>query len=300
MGSADDTQQTQNSQQTGNFSRSGTQTQTPWDLAVPTLSGLLGQVGGQMGAATATPQEDTAIGGLERNAGYGSSFLPYITNTANELFTGGPDRRGNVVSNYKTFQRQVDPTISGKYLNPETNPFFNETRDKLSRDAMNRVNALYAGSGRDFAGAGSGAYTAGRGVAEATAPLFSSIYESERGRQEQAMRDLLGAGTGEIGQLSALDQQNLANKQAGVGVAGQAQDFANQPWQNMLAAEAYKRNIPLGALASLIGLTTPIASLGKNTSSTESGTTTGTGSQFSETDPSIFKSIADLGSIFRK
>src|SRR5262249_18493060 len=91
------------------------------------------------------------------------------------------------------------------------------------------------------------------------------------------------------GFLSSLNQQDLANRQAGLGVASTGQSFANMPYEQQLAAAARSRGIPLQTLQTVVQLGVPIAELCTSfantgaTSGSTSGTTSGT--QIGNTTP---------------
>lgn len=291
MGSVDHSSQSQNQTQSG----TGSFTKAPWDPAQPTLSGLLSQIQSNFGSTTPTPTETSAIGGLESSANAGSSYLPFMNNVTNNAFTGGPDRRGNFINNYDVFNAELTPTIAGHYLDPNTNPFFSDTTNNIARDTEQRLRAMYAGSGRSAPGAGNYGYNAGKGIAEATAPIYAQQYQTERGRQEQAFRDLYGAGNTTDTNVANQDQQLLQNQENAFGLASQTANFAQDPYNKMLAAEAYQRNIPLSTLASLVGLTTPIAGLGG--SGTTVSNTTGSGT--TSTNPSLLQDLTTIGNLFK-
>ena len=92
------------------------------------------------------------------------------------------------------------------------------------------------------------------------------------------MGSLYGAGNTTAGLLSSLNQQALANRQAGLGVASTGQSFANMPYEQQLAAAARSRGMPLQTLQTLAQLGVPIAGLGSSFANTgaASGTTSGT------------------------
>ncbi len=130
-----------------------------------------------------------------------------------------PDRSGMVNSAYSQFQNQMAPTASGQYLNPNSNPFFAQTASGITDETVNRLAGLYAGSGRDPAGAGNFAGNAGRGVADALAPMYMNAYNTERQNQLGAIGSLFGAGGQTAGLLSSLDQIPLQQLAAKMGLA---------------------------------------------------------------------------------
>ena len=245
---------------------------TPWGPSSGLLSGILGRLGGVNPDLTGT--ESGALSGLLGNAGFLGQFAPQVSAYANQLLGGGTDRTGLVNDAYARYQAQLAPTAAGDYLDPNKNPFFSQVTQNIGNDVMNRVNAMYAGSGRDPAGAGSYGQTIGRGIAEGTAPVFANAYNTERGRQLDAVGGLYGAGGQSAGLLSNLDQLALANKGQGIGAARDAQAFGNDPQMQALAVEAQRRGIPLQTLAQISGIGLPIGSAfgTSNTTGTETAT----------------------------
>jgi hypothetical protein len=138
------------------------------------------------------------------------------------------------------------------------------------------VNGMFAGAGRDLSGLNQQALA--RGLSQGEGQLIANQYNQNAANQLGAMGSLYGAGNTTAGLLSNLNQQDLANRQAGLGVAGTGQSFANMPYEQQLAAAARSRGIPLQTLQTLVQLGVPIAGLGSSFSNTGAtlGTTSGT------------------------
>jgi hypothetical protein len=271
------TTQTQNTNQTQsqfqNAASNLSQQRSPWDASTPFLQQLLSRLSGT--SSSLTPTESSAISGLGSSGGYISQFLPQTTGLASSLLSGNatPDRTGILGGAYDTLKSQLTPTASGQFLDPNTNPFFRQTTNTITDDVQKRLESLYAGSGRDPAGAGSMPYWMGRGVAEGVAPTFANVYEQERGNQLGAANQLFGGGASTAAGLSGLDQTKLGNMLQGLNVAGTGQQIASDPFNTMLAAEAQRRGIPLQTMQMLAQMGVPIAGLGGTTS--QAGTQTG-------------------------
>jgi hypothetical protein len=260
----------------------------PWAPSVPGLEEIIASTRGLPQGLSGV--ETGALDALTQRAQAGNIWAPQIQNVATNLLSGGPDYTGRVFNamdqyrgQYGDYRNQLMPTISGEMLDPNKNPFFAKTTQGLGDDAFNRINALYAGSGRDSSGAGSFAQNAAEGVSQATAPIYAQIYGNERDRQLAAMGSLWNAGgqlnTAEgaaTGLLSNLSQTSLANQQAGIGAATAAQQAIDAPQQALLNIEAMRRSIPQQELAFKAGLLTPIAQLGGTGSSTTDSTSTQT------------------------
>jgi hypothetical protein len=239
----------------------------------------LGGIEGLTGNTGLTGNESGALAGLEGVANRGNPFLGGIRDYANLALSGGPDRSGMINDAYKRYQDQLGSTANGDYMDPNKNPWFSQVTQSIGNDVQNRLSGLYAGSGRDPAGAGNFGYNLGKGVGEATAPIFSDAYNRERQNQLNAQGSLYGAGNTTGGLLSGLDTQRLANMQAGVGAAGSAMNAETAPFNQMLAAEAQRRGIPVSMLQQLAGIAGPIAQLGGTSKGTSTGTSTASGAQ---------------------
>lgn len=231
------------------------QSLTPWAGSSGLLSGLLNKLG-------ATPTdlsgaETTALDALAGKAAGGNQYAPAIGGVATELLGGGIDRTPIASGAYDEYRKLLAPTIGGDYLDPSKNPFFSTVTNTIGNDVTNRLNAMYAGAGRDPAGAGSTPYLLSKGITEATAPIFSDIYNTERGRQLDAITGQYGAGNTTTGLLSSLDQTRLGNKQAGIGAAEAA--LGSEMWgpMQMLAIESQRTGIPMQRLAQQYGLVLP-------------------------------------------
>jgi hypothetical protein len=244
------------------------------------LGGLLGNLGSQIGNTPTglTSQEQSALGSISSLGAAGNPFASSIGGVANTLLSGGgPDRTGIVNDAYSQYQSLINPTATGQYTDPNTNPFFAQTTGAIGDDVTNRLKSLFAGSGRDPSGAGEFSGQLGRGIASATAPIYAQQYQNERTNQLNAINNLFGAGTSTAGTLSGLDQTRLGNMQAGIGAADAANQANLYGPQLQLAAEAQRRGIPMNSIAQQLGLLGPLAAqFGTQNQS-------GTGSQTSET-----------------
>lgn len=241
----------------------------PWAPSQPALTGLLGQIGTQIGQTGLTPTQTGALDTMQSYAQQGNQFAPQINSLAGDLLGGGTDRTGLVNDAYSQYKTALEPTARGDFVNPESNPQLQGYLSTIQNDIANRVNGQFASAGRDFSGAHMGAL--GRGISAGTAPVLYDAYNQARNQQLAAQDKLYGAGGQTAGLLSGLDQATLANRQAGVG-ASDAANSANL-WgpQQLLAIEAQRRGIPLDQLSQLTKLTVPIGALGGSMA----GTTTG-------------------------
>lgn len=248
----------------GQSSQKTTQSSTtaPWLAAQPALQGILGQLSDNLGNTGLTGAESGAIDTLQRNAGQASQFAPQIQSFARDLLGGGGamDQAGNVNANLQRFTDQTNPIASNMNFNPYETPGFRDAIDTITSDITNQTNGAFAAGGRDFSGAHSKALA--RGIMQGVAPTIASQFNTNRAAQQGAAGNLFNAGNTSAGILSGLNQTRLGNQAQGVTAAGQATDAANAGANQILAAEAARRGIPVQALGLLTQIGVPIAGLG--------------------------------------
>jgi hypothetical protein len=228
--------------QSGATSASGTT--NPWAPAQPFLSGILAQLQGQLANASLTPQENAAIGGLAGSSNYIGQFLPQATDLANTLFAGGnAQAQAPIVSGaYQQYRSELNPYLQTSFLDPRNTPGFADALAATNADITNQVNGMFAGAGRDLSGLNQQALA--RGLSQGEGQLIANQYNQNVANQLGAMGSLYGAGNTTAGLLSSLNQQDLANRQAGLGVASTGQSFANMPtssnWPRRRALAAFR------------------------------------------------------------
>jgi hypothetical protein len=242
----------------------------PWAEAKPVLTGILEQIGNQLGHVGLTDTENAAFNTLQQSAQAGNPYASQFGKVANNLLSGGTDRTGMVNDAFSQYQRSLAGTANGDYLDPNKNPFYANASSTIGDDVMNRIRSAFAGAGRSFSGAETD--TISRAIAKETGGLFADQYNKERQNQINAQNSLYGAGGQTAGLLSGLDQQHFGNQQAGIGVANAALQAQNYGPNAQLLIEAQKRGITPSLLAQLAAIATPIAALG-NQSSGQSTTT---------------------------
>src|SRR5262245_15424095 len=215
--------------QSGATSASGTT--NPWAPAQPFLSGILAQLQGQLANASLTPQENAALSGLAGSSGYIGQFLPQATDLADTLLAGGnAQAQAPMVSGaYQQYRSQLNPYLQASFLDPRETPGFADALAAANADITNQVNGMFAGAGRDLSGLNTQALA--RGLSQGEGQLIANGYNANVANQLGAMGSLYGAGNTTAGLLSSLNQQALANRQAGLGVASTGQSFANMPYE---------------------------------------------------------------------
>lgn len=268
-------------------------TTNPWEAAQPALKGILSQLQGNLGNTGVTGAENAALTtGVNNATSFSDRFAPVMTNNAAELLSGGGalNQAGAVNQNYKDYYNATNPLASNTNYNPYETPGLKEALTTLTGDITQGVNGQFAAAGRDFSGANSQAL--GRGLTQGLAPVLLGQYNQNVQNQQGAAGNLYNAGNTNAGILSGLQQQALANKQAGVGAASSALDAQNAGVNATMAAEAQRRGIPVQALGLLAQIGIPIAGLGGQSSGTSNTTNQMSGAQ-------QFGTIAGgLGSLF--
>lgn len=76
-------------------------------------------------------------------------------------------------------------TLSGYYLNPDTNPYIKDIADRMGGVAGSVSNASFSGSGRT--GSGLAGYYSGKGAADAAGEVYYQNYGDERSRMGSAV-----------------------------------------------------------------------------------------------------------------
>lgn len=138
-------------------------------------------------------------------------------------------------------QQQLTDTMSGKYLNPETNPFLMAGADQIRANVLPQIESRFAGSGRLNSGLASRAAT--EGVSSALADAAMKNYAMERDNQIKGMLfapSLANADYGDISKLADVGAQR----------EGYAQALSNED----IARYNYEANLPNNWLAQFMNL----------------------------------------------
>jgi hypothetical protein len=247
----------------------------PWQPAQGALTGILSQL--NPGNAQLNPNEQAGIQGLQNTAGYLSQYLPQLGANTSSLLAGGNAQAQAPMINqaYQQYQSQLNPYLQSSFLDPRNTPGFADALAATNADITQQINGQFAGAGRS--GSGYNAQTLARGLSQGEGQLLANQYNQNVANQLGAAGSLYGAGNTTGGLLTGLQQQALANQQAGIGSAQAGQQFATSPWQQLLTAGQLQQQIPLQYLQGLAGTATPIAGLGGQTQ--QQGVSTQTGTQ---------------------
>ena len=145
----------------GKTVESGSYTRDPWAPAIPYLSDYLGKT--QALYQNAPMFSDMELAGYEKLKG--------VVNSGTNAIDAA------VAENNKT--------LSGAYLNPDSNPYIKDIANRMAGQAGAVANASFSGSGRT--GSGLAGYYAGKGAADAAGEVYNQNYQAERGRMSGAV-----------------------------------------------------------------------------------------------------------------
>jgi hypothetical protein len=228
---------------------------TPWAPAAGTIASLLGQAGNINPNLTGT--ETGALNSLTALGAQGNQFAPAIGGVANSLLAGGnANAQSGLLNNaYSQYQQQLNPYLQSSFLDPRNTPGFSDALKAVNSDITNQVNGQFAAAGRDLSGMNTQALA--RGLSQGEGQLVANQYNQNAQNQLGAMGSLYGAGNTTGGLLSQLNQQALANQQAGIGASQQATAAQQYGPLLELQAEAQRRGIPLETLAAQMGIALP-------------------------------------------
>lgn len=138
-------------------------------------------------------------------------------------------------------QQQLADTMSGKYLDVNTNPYLMPLADQIRAEVQPGIEARFAGSGRLNSGLASRAV--GQGVTDALATQAMNNYNAERGRQIQGMLfapSLANADYNDISKLADVGAQREGMNQALIN--------------SDIAKYNYEANLPNNWLAQFMNL----------------------------------------------
>ena len=249
-------------------------TTQPWAAAQPALQGILTQLKPMIENSGLNGAQTGAIDQLSANAAGGNPYASQIGANANGLLNGGgaTNQAGAVNQNYQNYQAQTNPLASNTNYNPFDTPGFRDAINTATSDITNATNGQFAAAGRDFSGANSMAL--GRGLTQGLAPTIAAQYNQNVQNQQGAASNLFNAGNTNAGILAGLQQQDVANRQAGTQAATDALSAKNWGPTATLAAEGLRQGIPAQNLGMLANIGVPIAGLGSQSQGTSTGTQT--------------------------
>jgi len=126
-------------------------------------------------------------------------------------------------------QGQVGDILSGKFLDPESNPYLKAAYEKAAGSAQGTLGSQFAAAGRY--GSGAMAETAGKRYGDIATDIYGGAYERERQRQMSALGmapGLAQADYYDIQQLGNVGQQREAFEEAKLTDAMRRFEFEQQ------------------------------------------------------------------------
>jgi hypothetical protein len=241
----------------GQTQQNQTQTQStaPWAPAAGSIQNILAGVNGVNPNLSST--ETGALNQLSALGAAGNPYAPGVGGVATNLLAGGNANAQAPLINsaYAQYQKQLNPYLQASFLDPRSTPGFGDALAALNSDITNQVNGQFAAAGRDLSGMNSQALA--RGLSQGEGQLIANQYNQNVANQLGAAGSLYGAGNTTGGLLTGLNQQGLANQQAGIGASQQATQAQQYRPLLQLQAEAQRRGIPLQTLAAQMGIALP-------------------------------------------
>ena len=247
----------------------------PWAPTIPGLEELVGAVTPYIGRAGATSGMTDAYSQLLQNAQSGNPYAGDMASLTTDLFNTG-SRSGVTDKAYADLQRNLGDVASGTYLDVANNPYLAKASGVVGNDIQNRINSLFAGSGRSISGNTAGIQAMSRGLESGLAPLYLNQYNQERQNQSQAANQLFGGAATTATTGDQLDSNALLNRLRGVQSADATMAARDYGPNQVLNLEQQMKNLPLQDLALIESLLGPIAQLG----GTQTGTSTTKGTSF--------------------
>jgi len=254
-------------------------TTAPWQPAQAGLTSILGQLNGYVPQTGLNSTQSGAINTIEQNGSNVGQYAPAVQGLTSNLLNGGGamNQAGAVNQNYQNYQKATNPLASNTNYDPMQTPGIGDQLQGLKDQITQGVNGQFAAAGRDFSGYNQKAL--GSGLAQGLAPILTNQYNQNVQNQQSAAGNLYNAGNTNAGILSGLQQQDIANRGAGVGSISAGQDALNSGATNTLQAEAQRLGIPLQNIGMLAGLFGGIGGLGSQSTGTSSGTQNMSGAQ---------------------
>jgi hypothetical protein len=256
---------------------------TPWANAMPTVNGLFGQLNNLIPNSGVTSAEQGAINQLTTNGQNGNQFAPAVAGVATNLLNGGgaTSQVPAVQANLDAYKAGMSPYTDPNYSSLN-NPAFKAALDQIATDTGNSVNSQFAAAGRDFSGMNQ--QTLARGIASGEAPVIASQFNTDTTNRMAALNGVYGAGNTTAGTIAGMNQQGVANQQAGIQASNDALTAENWGPQQTIAAQELAKSIPASNLGLLAQIGIPLAQLGTNTNTTSHTTN----------DPSPIQDITGL------
>lgn len=246
---------------------------SPWTAAQPMLQSLIDKYSGQSTAVT--PAQTAAANNLTSSTSDIPNMGASATGALNSAFGFSTTPQiGQLSDSLKQLQSNTAPISDPNNLNPYNTPGFSDALGTMTNDITKNVKNVYAGSGRDPAGAGSFAGSLGRGLVQGEAPVIAGQYNTNVSNMMGANKTAFDAGNTAATGEANLGMLPIATGLQGVGaVPGQASAYSAAGATGLGAANAAYQT-PWTNLQSLLTPAATIGSLGGQTNASGTSTTT--------------------------
>ncbi len=267
------------------------QSQTdPWAPTQPLLKDVIARLGNL--SRTGDGSTEAAIDRLSALYGNGGGSADVFRDVGQGM-VDTPDRTGQIDTARADLTQRLSATADGRNLNLAENPYLQSMLTQVGDDAQKRINAQFAGAGRDLSGANN--IEVGRGVTQAQLPILFDQFNREQGRTDAAARDLANFGLEGARTQTAMDTARGALRRTGAETIQAGRELEAGDLGQLLDLAMAKERLPFDRLGWLTDLLNPIAGLGSQSqgSGTTKGTQWGLGAKAGLTD--IGKILAALG-----
>jgi hypothetical protein len=244
----------------------------PWQNAMPEVNGLLGQLSSLIPGSGLTAAESGAINQLTQNAQAGNPYASAVGNVATNLLNGGgaTSEVPALQQNLQNYQSQLQKEAAPGYSTLDS-PAVQAALQQVATDTNNTVSSQFAAAGRS--GSGMNQQTLARGIAQAEAPIILNQANQDTQTQMNAAGALYGAGNTTASGIAGMNQQGIANQEAGIDASNSALQAQNWGPQQTIAAQELAKSLPASTLGLLAQIGIPLAQLGTNSNGTSTTNT---------------------------
>jgi len=246
--------------------------QDPWEPTIPYLEDYLGGVG-NLSTEPLTGTQVSALGDLSNIYGEGNQFAGQLTGLANDFFTGPQSQSSQLGDAYGALQNVLTPYAEGKYLDFKENPYIQEMLTNVGDSVQQRINAQFAGAGRDLSGMNQKSVASG--VTEAQLPILANLFTQQQANQLGAANTLFNAGNTTATGMQGLDTAALQARAGALPIADAATNASLWGPLGQYNVDAVQSSAPYEKYGQLASLLLPVAQLGQQQSGTGSSSTTG-------------------------
>lgn len=275
-------------------SRSQTQQQSqtdPWAPTQPLLRDVISRLQG-VSSQPGDGSTEAAIDRLSSFYGDGGGSADVFRRVGHDL-VDTPDRTGQIDTARTDLTQRLSATADGQNLNLSENPHLQSMLQQVGDDAQKRINAQFAGAGRDLSGANN--LEVGRGVTQAQLPILFDQFNREQGRTDAAARDLANFGLEGARTQTGMDTARGALRRTGAETIQASRELEAGDLGQQLDLAMARERLPYDRIGWLTELLNPVAGLGSQSQGTSStrGSQWGVGARGGLTD--LGRILATLG-----